>query len=52
MDDMFCGECKEPFVDPGLYCKHQCDDHSYKCDHGGRCVSDDDGVIFVRLFVK
>ena len=42
---MFCEECVEPFVDPGLYCKHQCDNHLYQCDHGGECLADNLGVI-------
>ena len=45
-DDMFCDECKEPFVNPDSYCKHQCDDEFFTCDHGGECVVDDEGVIF------
>ena len=50
-DDMFCEECREPFVDPELYCKHQCDDESYSCDYDGECVADNNGVMFLTIFV-
>ena len=49
-DDMFCEECKEPFVDPSSYCKHQCDDQTYLCAYGGECIADDDGVMIFKFF--
>ena len=52
VDDMFCEECREPFVNPDLECKHQCDDESYSCYNDGECVADDDGVMFLTFFVE
>ena len=51
VDDMYCEECREPFVNPDLYCKHQCDDESYSCDYDGECVADNNGVMFLTIFV-
>ena len=36
-DDMYCDECKGSYVNPDLYCIHQCDGE-HPCFNGGECA--------------
>ena len=40
---MKCTTCKDPFIDPDLDCKNQCDQEN-PCENGGKCVEGEDGV--------
>ena len=50
-DDMSCDECKDSYVNPDLYCIHQCDE-DHECDHDGNCVVVDGDTGVGKLRVK